>query len=251
MSATRPKLANPPIVEAVLDFDCDLPPNVQLAALEAPAKERYSVTYPKFKIRHVLEHEFRDISGETPKASMRKNVDGFMFLEEDEKQLVQVRAQGFSFNRLAPYSTLDDYLPEVGRAWSLYSEFAKPVLITSIRLRYINKILIPLIEDPLDLDEYLKFGPRLHDEERLAFKSFLSQYVAVEKETGHEVKVILTSQSPENGKLPIIFDITASSANPIEPIAWEGILSKIQSLRGLTDGAFFSTLEEKCLQLFQ
>ena len=72
---------------------------------------------------------------------------------------MQVRAQGFSFNRLAPYSGLDDYLPEIERTWSLYVDLASPVQIRAIRLRYINRILLPLAANTVDLDEYLKIGP--------------------------------------------------------------------------------------------
>ncbi len=37
MSEPSQKLANPPIVEAVVDIDCDLPPGVELAALKEKA----------------------------------------------------------------------------------------------------------------------------------------------------------------------------------------------------------------------
>jgi hypothetical protein len=38
MSATPVKLAKPPIAEAVVDINCDMPPSFELAALEKPAR---------------------------------------------------------------------------------------------------------------------------------------------------------------------------------------------------------------------
>jgi uncharacterized protein (TIGR04255 family) len=174
-----------------------------------------------------------------------------MFLRGNEEQLVQIRVQGFSFNRLTPYSTLDDYLPEIERTWKLFVEFARPAQVTCIRLRYINRIRLPLGQGALDLEEYLKLGPRLPDEDRLVLRGFLNQYQAVDKQSGHEVKAILTAQKEEHGELPIIFDITAASGGPVDPTNWSTILESVQSLRRLKNEIFYKTLEAKCLQLFQ
>jgi len=252
MTTSGRKLANPPIVEAVLDIDCDLPPKTEIRALEEPARERFRGEYPKFKTRHLFEHEVQAKGDEPPQTQTRQDIQGYMFLHDDEKQLVQVRAQGYSFNRLAPYATLDDYLAEVKRTWSIFKELVQPVQVTTIRLRYINKINLPFIGGKVELDEYLKLGPRLPDEDRLTFKGFLNQYVAAEAGTGNEVKTILTSQKPEGEKLPIIFDITVTQSAALTPDNWEDILEAIQSLRGLKNEVFFKTLkEQECLELFQ
>jgi len=112
--------------------------------------------------------------------------------------LTKVRMQGFSFNRLAPYTSLDDYLPEIERTWGLFASIASPVQIRVVRLRYINRILLPLTNGRVELEDYLKVGPRLPDEDRLRFAGFLNQYAAVEIDTGHQVNIVLTSQPPEN-----------------------------------------------------
>jgi len=129
MNAPTPRLRNPPIVEAVLDVDCDLPPGFNLAALEGPSRERFSAQYPKFQTQFIQEHRIETKADAAPKTSSRSAVQALQFLHEDAGQLVQVRAQGFSFNRLAPYSSLDDYLPEIERTWRLYVDLVSPVQI--------------------------------------------------------------------------------------------------------------------------
>ena len=94
--------------------------------------------------------------GELPALSIKHGVQALQFLQDDERQLVQVRVQGFSFNRLAPYTSLDDYLPEIKRTWGLYVDLVKPVQVRQIRVRYINRILLPMTE------RRSRFRPLLH-----------------------------------------------------------------------------------------
>ena len=183
--------------------------------------------------------------------SVRGALAAFQFLQTDEKQLVQVRTQGFSFNRLAPYTGFDEMLAEVERTWRLYVKIASPVQVRVIRLRYINRILLPLTDGRVDLDEYLKVGPKLPDEERLAFGGFLNQQVATEKGTGHQAVTVLTTQPVEGDKLPLIFDNSVTASEPREPTDWPSILQNIQSLRDLKNHIFERTLTAKCLNLFR
>src|ERR1039458_10125575 len=128
-----PKLKNPPIVEAVLDVDCDLPPGLDLAALEGPSRTWFRDAYPKFQTQFMQELKLEAAPGAPPNMTTRVAVQSLQFRHEDEKQIVQVRAQGFSFNRLAPYTSLDDYLPEIERTWRLYVSIAAPVQIRTVR----------------------------------------------------------------------------------------------------------------------
>ena len=110
---------------------------------------------------------------------------------------------------------------------------------------------MPFAAAGIDLDDFLKTGPRLPDEEKLRVAGFLNQYVAVEIETGNQVNVVLTAQMPEGDKLPVIFDNCVVAPESGEPGNWSWILAKIQLLRNLKNRIFRDTLTEKCLNLFQ
>lgn len=245
-------LAKPPIVEAVLDIDCDMPPGQDLPALEAPARDAFRDRYPTFRTRFLHEGHIELHGGETaPKVSAKVGIQALQCLQNDEKQLVQLRTQGFSFNRLAPYSTLDNYLPEIERTWRLFVNLASPIQIRVVRLRYINRIELPLTQGRIELGDYLKVSPQLPDDAGLSFAGFFNQHAAVEEGTGNTVNIILATQPPQDGAVPIIFDITAATAGAAEPGDWDWILERIRLLRALKNRVFWNTLTDRCLNLFQ
>lgn len=251
MNQSDLKLPNPPIVEAVLDIECDLPPGQQLAALEEPARNVLCDRYPKVRPQVILEQLIEAKPEVPPKVTVRHGVQALQFVQDDERQLVQVRIQGYSFNRLAPYTSLDDYLPEIERTWRLYVELAKPVQIRVIRLRYINRILLPTAAGRVQLDDYFNIAPRLPEEEKLTLVGFLNQHTAEEVETGNQVNIVLTAQPLEGDRLPVIFDNAVTSPKPGEPEDWSWISSRIQVLRDLKNRIFRSALTKPCLDLFR
>lgn len=198
------KLAHAPIVEAVVDIDCDMPPGFDLANLEQPSRDRFRDRYPKFREQFVQKHTIEAQGKAPPKMPVRHGIQSFHFLQEDEKQLVQVRAQGFSFNRLAPYGSLDDYLPEIERCWTVFRELTQPIQVRVVRLRYINRILIPIAGDTARLADYFEVSSQLPPESGLKFLGFFQQHLAREDATGHEAMIVLTSQAVEQDKLPVI-----------------------------------------------
>lgn len=251
MNDSMPQLKSAPIVEAVLDIDCDLPPGIDVATLEAKAQQAFLNTYPKLKKQLIQETQFETKIGETPKVSTRHGLQAFQFLSADEKQLVQVRPQGYSFNRLAPYSSLDDYLAEIERTWTLFVNLTEPVQTRLVRLRFINRILLPTRGGNVELNDYLRLTPRLPDETKLVFSGFFNQNSATEPATGNAVSITMATEPMIGDKLPIILDIEAHHAAIIEPNDWTAIASRIQSLRVLKNMVFRNSLTDSCLNLFQ
>ena len=224
------KLKNAPIVEAVVDLDCDMPPGFDLGAAEKATRDSFQAQYPKFRSLFLEQHRIEAKGDQPSMHSANRAIQALQFFQDDGKQLVQVRAQGFSFNRLAPYTNLGDYLPEIKRAWHLFAGLTSPLQIRVVRLRYINRILLPLTKGQLKLEDYVKMSPQLADD-KLTLTGFLDQYAAVEAGTGHEVNVVVTSQPPEAEQVAIIFDNYVTSATRTEPQNWTWIVGKIETLK--------------------
>jgi uncharacterized protein (TIGR04255 family) len=244
------KLAHPPIVEAVVDLDCDMPAGFTVEALESQARAAFRDGYPKGRPVFLHQLSFAKLGTEPPTHSERRTMQALQLMTDDEKQIVQIRTGGFSFNRLSPYSSLDNYLPEIERAWRAFVTLAAPLQVRVARLRYINRILLPTVDGDVDLDDYLANGPRLPDEQALTFTGFLNRHEAVARETGNRVNIILTTQPLDGDRLPVILDIQAFREEEIEPDDWASILSVIQSLRALKNRVFFNSLTKRCVELF-
>lgn len=249
-----PHLKHPPIVEAVLDIDCDMPPDMDLASLRAEAQAALQSAYPEPGELHLqeqqLEQRIEPHGAGSMNFSSRSRLQALQFRTTDKRQIIQFRQDGFSFNRLAPYSGLDDYMPEIERVWHIFVQIARPVQTRTIRLRYINRILLPFTEEMVNLDDYLRLGPQVPGGDRLSLAGFLYQYAAEDKEVGSQAQVLLASQKSEGDYLPVIFDITGSKNLSTSPGHWAEITECIGSLRGLKNLIFEKTLTDQCLRLF-
>lgn len=242
------KLPHPPIVEAIIDIDCDLPPKLDFSQVERTAGDVLQDAYPKMRRQMLQGHSITPKDEQTLSIGIHHGLQAIQFFSEDEKQLTQFRPAGYSFNRLNPYEGLDKYLPEIERTWALFVQIVKPVKIRKIGLRTINRISLPL--NNLRLEDYLATGPRLPPCHNLTFTDFLNQHMAIEPATGHQVNILMSTQPSEGEKLPLILDVDAFSMNPIEGLQWEVIHTVILQLRTLKNNVFKSILTEKCMTLF-
>lgn len=251
MTEAALRLDNAPIVEAVVEINCDLPPSTDLERVQNAAKGRLLPGYPVARRQMTQSHELRQ-EGEKPvEFSVRRNVSALHFLTSDQKQIIQFRPEGYTFNRLAPYSSLDDYLPEIERTWRIFCELVEPIQIRRIGLRFINRLPVPTSNGRLELGDYLEVSPRLPDEEALEFVGFFNQHSAVEPATGNQVNITLVMQPLEGDKLPLIFDIDAFRMITAPPDDWALIRATVGSLRVLKNRVFERTLTESCLNLFR
>lgn len=251
MNGLQLRLTSAPIVEAVVDIDCDMPKLVDVEVLAGAAAEALADHYPTQRRRMLSEHQISAAPDQPLAVTSRHDLQALQYVSMDEKQLIQFRPAGYSFNRLAPYTTLDDCLPEIERTWRLFVNIAKPVVCRTVRLRYINRIQLPMVDGRVEIDDYLKLAPKLADEQRLVFAGFFNQHAVLEPATGNQVNIVFATQPPAGDQLPIIFDIEAFGQVASDPGDWLTISGKIQSLRALKNLVFANSLTEKCLNLFR
>lgn len=245
------RLRNPPIVEAIVDIDCDLLPGFDLATLQQEAVRRLEDRYPQPQTLYMQKIEVAARANSEPTTSATHSAAALRLFQADRRQLVQVRAEGFSFNRLAPYEGLDDYLPEIRRVWEIYRDLARPVQVRTLRLRYINRIPLPMMGGQVNLDRYLTIAPRLPDEEGLGITSFLVQQSAIERKTGEAVSLVLTDAAATEDRLDVILDIAVENTGDADPADWQMLEGRIGSLRNLKNRIFWKALTDECITLLR
>ena len=237
-----------PIVEAIIDIQCDVPPETDFGELQDRAKQSLSAVYPKVRPQVIRTHHLGVLG--PSEGAIPQRVIGLRFLTEDERQIVRFRGEGYSFHRLPPYGRLS-YLPDIEWSWNVYRDLTRPVQIRTIGLRFIHRIPLPIADGAAAVGKYLRGIPQLPNDETLQLTGFLNQQSAVEVTTGHHVNTTLVAQPPEGNDVPIIFDIETSDAHARSGEDWQDVREAILSLGRLKNHVFQKTLTEECLNLFR
>lgn len=244
-----PHLPNAPIREAVLDIQVTLPAAIGLKQLER-MHLRISDRYPKRRTRTRLGGSLDLKSGEFRPAPAK--LDGYLFLSEDERQIVQARLEGFTVNRLKPYATWESLRSEAQSLWGLFVDIAHPEAITRISLRYINRLEIPL---PMpDLREYLRTSPDIAREIPHAVSELFMRLV-IPQPTGAVAIVTETLEPIERRSsgdiLPFILDIDVLRQEALVPSNVDALWERFGQLRDVKNEIFFNSITPKAEALFR
>jgi uncharacterized protein (TIGR04255 family) len=145
-----------PITEALIALNVKLPEETPVSALELcgndeglryPDKKKFNLAIGRMEL------------GEEFSTSATTRHTGFVFANADKKQVFQVRLDGFTFSRLAPYERWETLRDEARRLWGIYRRIAKPVTVERLAVRYINRLDFPL--PLLEMKDYLRTVPEI------------------------------------------------------------------------------------------
>jgi len=213
-----------PIIEAIID--------IQIAGateglLEALAKAEMPAGYRQTGAIGALagKFEFRE---ENPIATAHGSRLGYRFQSADHKFVVQVRTNGFTFSRLAPYDRWETFVAEAEANWAHYRRIvdAPGTIIPQFSVRYINKLHMP---PGTEVSSYLRTYPQISAE---LPQVMTNSFMRVELDMGSEwpgAALILQqfyTQSDQPGQVAMILDneIRVPCAAPISDSAlWKAI----------------------------
>lgn len=149
-------LKNAPISEALFDIRVKLPKNFDVSKFKSLGTE-LGGNYPIIEEQHLFSGHHHLVHGKHQSSSLRDEVNGYFFKSKDLKDIVQFRRDGFTVNRLHPYTNWDELVQKTKNLWPIYHKVADPEAVTRLAVRYINqlKILLPIA----DFSEYLAVPP--------------------------------------------------------------------------------------------
>lgn len=168
-----------PITEALIDIQVELPDGTTVADL-ARVSIGEEIGYPQRRNRFSLEGQI--VFGEQVGTSTSQRQVGYDFLSGDERQIVQVRTDGFTLSRLAPYDRWKTFRAEAYRLWELYRDVANPINVTRVAVRYINRLDLPLPMD--DLKDYLRTVPEVSPDLPQELNGLLMQLAIPQEDIG-------------------------------------------------------------------
>jgi len=114
--------------------------------------------YPKKRQINLFEIQLelpKDIIQEPLPRTLNKSIAKMMFLNQEEKFLVQIAPDLIACNQLKPYTHWNDFKKEVLFVFGKYLNLIKIKSIKKMTLRYIDKIIIP--ETKFKFEEYFNY----------------------------------------------------------------------------------------------
>ena len=242
-------LKNAPITEAIIDLRVKARPDLRAEELAA-VKNQVSTRLPKVEEMRGLQATFQVLKGEgQPPVVQDLGLQGYLFKSQDEKVIAQFRIDGFTLNRLRPYTSWEDIFPQAMELWRLYLEVAKPLAVTRLALRYINHVPLPAGVEKFE--NYLRAAPVIPSELPQYVSSFLTRVTIHDPEASVSAHVTQALQpTTDTHRLTVILDIDAykeADLSPEDP-AIERTFSQLRASKNLI---FFNSLTDETLRQFE
>jgi uncharacterized protein (TIGR04255 family) len=156
---------------------------------------------------------------------------------------------GFTFNRLKPYTSWEHILPEALRLWEVYVGLANPQGITRLALRYINHLNLP--RPGVELDDYIVTAPRVPPSVPQLLSSFITRLVLEHPKGRMKANVTEALEvGVETAAHSLLFDIDVFRIDQLE-INSAAIAGALGGLREYKNDIFFGSLTEQFVEVFE
>ncbi len=148
-----------PIKEAIIDLRVTLPGDISVNKL-ADIHPYISDKFPIVQSVHRGVGSLAIQPGMSGEVNASEHHFGFWFRSEDNLRTFQATLEGFTFNRLAPYESWEEFSNDARSLWEIYKEICRPIHVTRAAIRYINQINIPA-NGLIELKDYLSTVPEV------------------------------------------------------------------------------------------
>lgn len=247
---TRHKYNNPPIEEALCEFRFAPGPAWNLT-VPGLFYEKIKDAYPgEPQQQNLIQAEVQ--IGQVPansEVALRQGMTKLLFQSADAKKLVGVGYDLLSIHSLRPYEGWESFGPRINESFQAYLEVAKPVGVTRIALRYINRIAISA-NQAIQLNEYFTIYPQLPDGVPGNISGFLNRTESIYEDIPIRLAIILSDVVGPVEEAVFILDLEASQDWVEKPLAVEEALSNLHELKQREGQAFESLITDRARELF-
>lgn len=243
-------LRNAPITEAVFDFRVKA--RAELRAEEfATLQSQLADRFPTMQPRRGFQATFGIVEAKARPPVVRElGLQGYFFKTADEKTVAQFRVDGFTFNRLHPYTKWEELFVQAMELWQVYSALARPAVITRLAVRYLNRI--PLPPGPFELETYLRSAPIVPPELPQQVSGFLTRVTIHDPATDIFASIAQALEAYAHGQQSaVILDIDAFKQGEFGVEDHAGVEEIFNRLRALKNVVFFNSLTDEALRQFE
>jgi uncharacterized protein (TIGR04255 family) len=218
---TVPHYSRAPVAEAVIDlqvsFDESGPPSMERLGELADAHREV------FTQRQAINAVSMAVSsGGVTKASHEEI--GLRLNSASGDRVLQLRRLGISLSHLQPYSSWEQFSAETRPLWEQYRNAFRPMAVTRMAVRYINKISVA---QSGELDAFLNLSPRTVEGMAMVVEGYFMQMVLPQADLGAGWKAIINSgiegaSAPDAMTILLDIDVYCTESVPADaPRVWE------------------------------
>jgi uncharacterized protein (TIGR04255 family) len=244
-------LPRAPIVEAVIEIRARATKTLEETSLRTAIEPKLA----GYVFLDSLREFHSEVKLEGGKPPIQKVSDagwkGVRFRSSDEKHIAQFNRDGFVFSRLEPYLTWEELESEGKRLWNIYKDFAQPVEIQRLGLRFINRIKLPPGE--LLFEDYIQPAPSSPHGLELPFHGFMHKDTLGVPGHPYAINVIRTIQQLNggvDGGVALILDIDVFTTQGFD-LDNTVLQRRLLEMRWLKNKVFFGSITAKALEMFR
>ena len=200
-----PQYKRPPITETVIDIRCAelMPPKLvdELAG-------KFKRSYPKQERTFAMEVQLQENA-----ASVRHQFTGYKLTSADGTEVVIIEPTYLASCRFPPYPGWPAFREKAEENWARCKAVAGYRRVQRLAVRYINRIDVPIVPGPTQIQEYLKIYPEVGD---WVVNQYTMQLISPLGLDGCQL-VIHTNivPSPLIGHGSVVFDIDVSKEGDV------------------------------------
>jgi uncharacterized protein (TIGR04255 family) len=235
-----------PILEATVDFEAGfrIRPRVEVLDRYSDAVKE---TFPNRRERHTFNPSLTVGGNEPLLRNARSQI--IELRSEDDKYVMHVKRDGFSFTRLQPYTHWDDFCNRSLKGWHLYRDIFHPPVLRAISLRYFNGIDLP---NPVRMKDYFRTRITLPSgvPQNVNNTFFSFSFFSTNKSTG-TVSFFLDLSAYNEQRIRVIFLIAVRQPLDVPSNNDKRIMNALSSLRHTKNRIFFNSITEKMKEEFR
>jgi uncharacterized protein (TIGR04255 family) len=239
-----PVLNNPPIVEAIIDIRVsplvDVNEN-KISQIRTEAGEAYQ----SIQALRDINYKFRNASFEQSEIIIR----GYLLQSLDGNNKGQFRVDGFTFNRLYPYTSWTDISRNAKMLWEIYKKILSPKQVTRVSTRYINQMQFQSSIN--EISQFLKTAPNMSMSLKADTKNFLTR--ATIENIDKQIAATITQtieQEVTTGNTIVNLDIDVFSQRKFTIQNEQQMWETLEDLRKMKNDIFFESITKSTQNIF-
>lgn len=238
-------LRNAPITEMLFDVRLAAPTELTEVHFES-IRRTVADGYPRTELKQAVQGTVKIEQGRLVTDSEPLGLKGLFVKSADDLTIGQFRSDGFTFNRLRPYTSWDELFPEAMRLWRVYADVSGQTVAARIALRYINHFEVPLQHGD-DFELFLVMPPNIPAALPQLVSAFFTQFTAFDQAS--EMNAIVTQSLGAAPSTRLFLDVDVFKQKTAD--GEDAVRDTFTALHDFKNRVFFNLLTERCLQLFQ